>query len=140
MSMMVTREEFLGINRMDADELRETLSEVLENNAKLRALVEGMEWCKIDDADAKFCPLYDEDEPFRCKKERYLKEVGLAEVSDVSINDSQALRSCPFCGGKAEFRSGSSTTPYIRCMKCGGRTKSSRNRANLIAAWNKRAQ
>ena len=79
MSMMVTREEFLGINRMDADELRETLSEVLEENSKLRALVEGMEWCKLEDADAKFCPLYDEDEPFRCKKERYLKEVGLAE-------------------------------------------------------------
>lgn len=45
----------------------------------------------------------------------------------------------PFCGGKAEFRSGSSTTPYIRCRECGGRTKSSRNRANLIAAWNRRA-
>ena len=50
------------------------------------------------------------------------------------------LRSCPFCGGKAEFRSGSSTTPYIRCRECGGRTKSSRNRANLIAAWNRRAE
>lgn len=49
------------------------------------------------------------------------------------------LLPCPFCGGKAEFRSGSSTTPYIRCRECGGRTKSSRNRANLIAAWNRRA-
>ena len=48
------------------------------------------------------------------------------------------LLPCPFCGGKAEFRSGSSTTPYIRCKECGGRTKSSRNRANLIAAWNRR--
>ncbi len=50
------------------------------------------------------------------------------------------LLPCPFCGGKAEFRSGSSTTPYIRCKECGGRTKSSRNRANLIAAWNRRAE
>lgn len=140
MSMNVTREESIDINHMDTDELRETLSEVRLNNAKLRALVAGMEWCKIEDADAKLCPLYDDDEPFRCNRERYLKEVGLAELVDVSINDSQTLRSCPFCGGKAEFRSGSSTTPYIRCMKCGGRTKSSRNRANLIAAWNRRVQ
>ena len=51
----------------------------------------------------------------------------------------ERLKPCPFCGGKAEFRSGSSTTPYIRCRECGGRTKSSRNRANLIAAWNRRA-
>ena len=50
------------------------------------------------------------------------------------------LLPCPFCGGKAEFRSGSSTTPYIRCRECGGRTKSSRNRANLITAWNRRAE
>lgn len=49
------------------------------------------------------------------------------------------LKPCPFCGGKAEFRSGSSTTPYIRCRECGGRTKSSRDRANLIDAWNRRA-
>lgn len=49
------------------------------------------------------------------------------------------LKPCPFCGGKAEFRSGSSTTPYIRCKECGGRTKSSRNSANLVAAWNRRA-
>jgi Lar family restriction alleviation protein len=49
------------------------------------------------------------------------------------------LLPCPFCGGKAEFRSGSSTTPYIRCKECGGRTKSSRNRENLISVWNRRA-
>ena len=54
------------------------------------------------------------------------------------LERSSELLPCPFCGGKAEFRSGSSTTPYIRCRECGGRTKSSRNRANLIAAWNRR--
>lgn len=76
---MITREEFLSIDHMDADEMRELLSKTLEVKSKLMALVEGMEWCKSEDADAKFCPLYDENEPFRCKKERYFKEVGLAE-------------------------------------------------------------
>lgn len=58
----------------------------------------------------------------------------------VDMTATVKLLPCPFCGGKAEFRSGSSTTPYIRCRECGGRTKSSRNRANLIAAWNRRAE
>ena len=49
------------------------------------------------------------------------------------------LKPCPFCGGKAEFRGGSSTTPYIRCKECGGRTMSSYDSAKLIAAWNRRA-
>lgn len=48
------------------------------------------------------------------------------------------LKPYPFCGGKAEFRDGSSTVPYIRCKKCGGRTMSSYNSAKLKAAWNRR--
>lgn len=56
-----------------------------------------------------------------------------------NVVEPTTLLPCPFCGGKAEFRSGSSTTPYIRCKECGGRTKSSRNKAKLIAAWNMRA-
>ena len=49
------------------------------------------------------------------------------------------LKPCPFCGGEAEFRDGSSTTPYIRCKECGGRTMSSYDSAKLIAVWNRRA-
>lgn len=48
------------------------------------------------------------------------------------------LLPCPFCGGEAECRSGSSTTPYIRCKKCGCRTGSSYNREKLAEAWNTR--
>lgn len=50
------------------------------------------------------------------------------------------LKPCPFCKGEAEIRSGSSTTPYIRCKACGCRTGSSRNIEKLIAAWNQRAE
>ena len=56
-----------------------------------------------------------------------------------NVLEPTTLLPCPFCGGKAEFRSGSSTTPYIRCMECGGRTKSSYDKTKLIAAWNRRA-
>ena len=52
---------------------------------------------------------------------------------------SEKLKPCPFCGGEAEFRGGSSTTPYIRCKECGGRTMSSFDSAKLRAAWNRRA-
>ena len=55
------------------------------------------------------------------------------------MSATEKLLPCPFCGGKAEFRSGSSTTPYIRCKECGGRTKSSYEKTKLIAAWNRRA-
>lgn len=73
--MNMTRSEFLGLDNMSADELREFLSETLEDNSKLRKLVEGMQWCAIEDADAKFCPLYDESEPYRCMKERLMAEL-----------------------------------------------------------------
>ena len=52
--------------------------------------------------------------------------------------DDSFLLPCPFCGCKAEWRDGSSTTPYIRCVRCGCRTGSSRNDAKLVAAWNRR--
>lgn len=50
------------------------------------------------------------------------------------------MRPCPFCGGEAEMREGSSTKPYIRCKRCGCRTGSSRYRGNLAKAWNARAE
>lgn len=43
----------------------------------LRDIVRGMQLCDIEDADAHDCPLYDEDEPNRCKKDRLLRELGL---------------------------------------------------------------
>ena len=51
---------------------------------------------------------------------------------------SKELKPCPFCGGEAKRRDGSSTTPYIRCTRCGCRTGSSRSDERLVAAWNRR--
>ena len=50
------------------------------------------------------------------------------------------LLPCPFCGGEAEFRDGSSTKPYIRCKSCGCRTWGSHAYDRLVAAWNRRAE
>ena len=50
------------------------------------------------------------------------------------------LLPCPHCGGEAEARDGSSTTPYIRCKSCGCRTGSSSNVDRLKDAWNRRAE
>ena len=50
------------------------------------------------------------------------------------------LLPCPHCGGEAEARDGSSTTPYIRCKSCGCRTGSSWDMGKLKAAWNRRAE
>lgn len=47
----------------------------------LRELVRGLLWCRIDDADAKLCPLYDEGEPYRCRKDKLLRELGINAVS-----------------------------------------------------------
>jgi hypothetical protein len=39
MTLKVTRAEFLGIDRMDEDELRDNVLDLLEENAKLRDLL-----------------------------------------------------------------------------------------------------
>lgn len=46
-------------------------------NAALRSLVAAMLVCMDDDADARECPLYDENEPHRCAMKRVLWELGL---------------------------------------------------------------
>lgn len=50
------------------------------------------------------------------------------------------LKRCPFCGGKAIFRDGTSTRPYVRCMSCGCRTGSTdySTPQKLVAKWNRR--
>lgn len=64
---------------------REIMSIVRENkilteqNEALKELVRGYEYCAIEDADAKECPLYDESEPFRCKRDRMLGELGVMD-------------------------------------------------------------
>lgn len=52
--------------------------------------------------------------------------------------DPSDLKPCPFCGGEAEWRDGSSTKPYIRCKGCGMRTGGSSACDKLKAAWNRR--
>ena len=52
----------------------------------------------------------------------------------------EGLLPCPHCGGEAEVRDGSSTTPYIRCKSCGCRTGSSRDMDRLKETWNRRAE
>ena len=50
-------------------------------NAKLRKLCEGMLVCYEpcnEHLDARTdCPLYDENEPFKCKKARLLRDLGI---------------------------------------------------------------
>lgn len=60
------------------DGIRQTESE----NERLRTLVRGLIVCGDTDADARECPLYDEGEEFRCRKETMLAELGF-EVPDV---------------------------------------------------------
>lgn len=47
MTLKVTRAEFLGIDRMDEDELRDNVLDLLAENAKLRELcVKALEWLR----------------------------------------------------------------------------------------------
>ena len=63
------------------DMLNEYVLELESENAKLMDLVTGMLICNSEDADAEvFCQLYDKSEPFRCKRERLMKELGLMEA------------------------------------------------------------
>ena len=48
-----------------------------ESYRKLRDLFDGMLVCEDDEADATECPLYDEDEPNRCRMGRYMSDLGI---------------------------------------------------------------
>lgn len=65
--------------------------------------------------------------------------MGYLTNGNASCGKRYQLLPCPHCGGEAEFRDGSSTTPYVRCKSCGCRTGSSNNAAKLVSAWNRRA-
>lgn len=50
---------------------------VCAENDCLRDLVRGFQTCTDDEADARDCPMYDEGEPYRCKRDRIIGELGL---------------------------------------------------------------
>lgn len=54
-------------------------TDVQAENAKLRDLVLGMMICSDDSEEAQKCPLYDENEPYRCRKDRLMSELGLSK-------------------------------------------------------------
>ena len=62
-------------------EILEAVAEVKDENTRLRELCEGMLVCYEscnEHLDARTdCPLYDDGEPFRCKKTRLLRELGI---------------------------------------------------------------
>ena len=61
----------------DAFGRRKTIDDLLDENSKLRALVAGQVICDAEDADGRECPLYDANDPYRCKRDRYMRELGL---------------------------------------------------------------
>lgn len=65
-------------HRQLADWLTE-LKMLRTENAKLQDLVRGMRICSDDSEEAQKCPLYDENEPYRCRKDRLMSELGLSK-------------------------------------------------------------
>lgn len=51
----------------------------------------------------------------------------------------EALKSCPFCGGRAEIKPGQYTT-YVMCLGCEVMSANLESHAELVAAWNTRAE
>ena len=51
MTLKVTRAEFLGIDRMDEDELRDNVLDLLVENAKLRELLAELYENQCDECD-----------------------------------------------------------------------------------------
>ena len=77
MSQFITNAEL----RIEAERLCDDNEHLREENAKLRELCEGMLVCYEpcnEHLDARTeCPLYDENEPLRCRKARLLRELGI---------------------------------------------------------------
>lgn len=55
---------------------------------------------------------------------------------------SEPLKSCPFCGGKAEYKTCCSVQPYIphwvKCVECGAEWPIRGTKKKAIEAWNRR--
>lgn len=60
----------------------ESRDEMCERVVDMEDLVLGLETCGDDDADAHDCPLYDESEPYRCKKDRLMAKLGIGESDE----------------------------------------------------------
>ena len=57
-----------------------SIGETCERMANLEELALGLLHCDVDDADARDCPLYDDGEPYRCKREWYVRELRLEDA------------------------------------------------------------
>lgn len=51
---------------------------------------------------------------------------------------NEALKSCPFCGGKVERRFSPKMLVYIECSNCGIRTDYYLSETWLARTWNRR--
>lgn len=71
MSMKVTRDEFVGVDRMGEDELRDLAHELLSENAKLRNMVRVYRACHDHINACRGC-----EELPECDALRRLRELG----------------------------------------------------------------
>ena len=67
------------IYKLGAGESRDEAELLKYENEALRSLITAMRVCMDDDADARTCPLYDDNEPNRCAMWRVMEELGLRD-------------------------------------------------------------
>lgn len=63
--------------RQDLIECQARYRECSMENAKLRGLVIANQICHDDAVDSRECPMYDKHEPYNCRRERTLRELGI---------------------------------------------------------------